>query len=56
MSSASRRLAPAEKKSPFTFLLTGKIGPDTGYRLTSSIAGLAAARKGGLDVRLVIAG
>jgi glycosyltransferase involved in cell wall biosynthesis len=26
------------------------------YRLTSSIAGLAAARKGGLDVRLVVAG
>ena len=46
----------AEKNSPFTFLLAGKIGPDTGYRLTSSIAGLAAARKGGLDVRLVIAG
>ena len=43
-------------KGPFTFLLTGKIGPATAYRLTSSIAGLAAARAGGLDVHLAIAG
>ena len=33
-----------------------KIGASTAYRLTSSIAGLAAARTRGLDVRLMIAG
>lgn len=42
--------------SPFTFLITGKFGRSTAYRLNSSIAGLAAAREGGLDVRLTIAG
>ena len=41
---------------PFTFLLTGKIDAAIGYRLTSSIAGIAAARRGGLDVRLKVAG
>ncbi len=44
------------RSRPFTFLVTGKIGASTAYRLTSSIEGFAAARKGGLDVRLVIAG
>lgn len=43
-------------RRPFTFLLTGTIGPSTAYRLTSSIEGLAAARRGGLDARLTIAG
>jgi len=43
-------------QGPFTFLLTGKIGASTAYRLTSSIEGLAAARAGGLDVHLKIAG
>ena len=42
--------------TPFTFLITGKFDKAMGYRLTSSIAGVAAARKGGLDVRLVVAG
>src|SRR5262249_56406367 len=41
---------------PFTFLVTGTIGRWTDYRLISSIEGLAAARNGGLDVRLTIAG
>ncbi|MGN6573789.1 MAG: glycosyltransferase family 4 protein [Pseudolabrys sp.] len=41
---------------PFRFLLTGKFSASTAYRLTSSIAGLAAARAGGLDVSLIIAG
>ncbi|MDI1345178.1 MAG: glycosyltransferase family 4 protein [Pseudolabrys sp.] len=44
------------KPGPFTFLATGKFGASTAYRLSSSIAGLAAARAGGLDVRLTIAG
>jgi glycosyltransferase involved in cell wall biosynthesis len=48
--------ADAAQQRPFTFLVTGKIGPSTAYRLTSSVAGLAAARSGGLDVRLTIAG
>jgi glycosyltransferase involved in cell wall biosynthesis len=47
---------PREPKRPYTFLLTGKIGRATAYRLMSSVAGLAEARKGGLNVRLVIAG
>jgi glycosyltransferase involved in cell wall biosynthesis len=46
----------APRQGHFTFLVTGKFGPSTAYRLTSSIAGLAAARAGGLDVRLQIAG
>ncbi len=48
--------APIAASRPFTFLVTGKIGPSTAYRLTSSIAGFAAARANGLDVRLRIAG
>lgn len=44
------------KPGPFTFLATGKFGRSTAYRLSSSIAGLAAARAGGLDVRLTVAG
>ncbi len=50
---------PANNESErrlFTFLATGKFGATTAYRLSSSIAGLAAARAGGLDVRLTIAG
>ena len=46
----------ASARRPFRFLVTGKIGPSTAYRLTSSIAGLAAARSAGLDVHLTIAG
>lgn len=41
---------------PFTLLLSGKIGTSTSYRLTSSIDGLAAARKCGIDAALTIAG
>lgn len=44
------------KPGSFVFLASGKFGSSTAYRLHSSIAGLAAAREGGLDVRLVIAG
>ena len=40
----------------FTFLASGKFGPSMSYRLRSSIAGLAAARAGGLNVRLEVAG
>jgi glycosyltransferase involved in cell wall biosynthesis len=47
---------PSDAKAPFAFLITGKFGNWTAYRLTSSIDGLAAARKSGLDVRLCIAG
>lgn len=48
---------PAERTArQFTFLVTGKIGPATAYRLYASIEGIAAARKGGLDVRLAVAG
>ena len=41
---------------PFTFLITGKIGRHLGYRLESTIEGLAFARRAGLDARLNIAG
>lgn len=50
---------PANSRHPsasFMFLATGKFGRSTAYRLISSIAGLAAARTGGLDVRLTVAG
>lgn len=52
------RFAPVSENSsrPFTFLVTGKIGRHLGYRLASTIAGLAAARSSGLDARLTIAG
>lgn len=43
-------------RRPFIFLVTGKFGPATAYRVDASIQGLAAARKGGLDVRLLVAG
>ena len=50
--------APSKSVSgfPYTFLVTGKFGETTAYRLSSSVAGLAAARRGGLDIRLTIAG
>lgn len=49
--------APQQKSdAPFTFLATGKFDLAIGYRLMSSIAGIAAARRGGLDVRLTVAG
>ena len=50
---------PAREKPegrPFTFLVTGKIVRSTRYRLSSAVQGVAAARRGGLDVRLAIAG
>ena len=47
--------APREG-GPFVLLVTGKIGRSTAYRLASSIEGVAAARQGGLDVVLQIAG
>lgn len=52
------RFAPAATRParPFTFLVTGKIGRHLGYRLESTIGGLASARASGLDARLVIAG
>jgi glycosyltransferase involved in cell wall biosynthesis len=51
--------APAAERlvgAPFTFVITGKFDKAMSYRLRSSIAGLAAARQGGLDVQLVVAG
>ena len=56
VSGAVSAAGAAAAARPFNFLLTGKIGPGTGYRLLSSIEGLAAARRGGLDVRLTVAG
>lgn len=52
------RFAPVEghRVQPFTFLVTGKIGRHLGYRLDSTIGGLAIARAAGLDARLMIAG
>lgn len=44
------------KERPFTFLLSGKIGKHLGYRVDSTFAGLAYARRAGLDARLIIAG
>jgi glycosyltransferase involved in cell wall biosynthesis len=46
----------AAQNRPFTFLVTGKFGASTAYRLSSSIAGLVAARAAGLDVLLRVAG
>lgn len=43
-------------KGPVHFLLTGKIGAHLAYRLESTIAGLAHARKAGLDADLTISG
>lgn len=48
--------AASRADAPFTFVTTGKFDTAMGYRLTSAIDGLAAARRGGLDVRLDIAG
>ncbi len=52
------RFAPAAARAerPFTLVLTGKIGRHLAYRLESTIAGLAHARKHGLEAELVIAG
>jgi glycosyltransferase involved in cell wall biosynthesis len=53
------RFRPAARKNQaasFTFLITGKIGDHLGYRLDSTIAGLARARSEGLDAQLRIAG
>lgn len=47
---------PDRTDHPFTFLLTGKIDTHLGYRLESTIEGLALARCAGLDARLNIAG
>jgi len=50
---------PAEQRAsrrPFTFLVTGRISASTAHRLKSSVAGLAAAREGGLDCALKVAG
>jgi glycosyltransferase involved in cell wall biosynthesis len=47
---------PEPQRRPFTFLMSGKIVRSTRYRLASAIEAIASARKGGLDVRLVIAG
>jgi len=49
---------PTESRSSqsFRFLVTGKIGKHLGYRLGSTIEGLARARKLGLDAKLIIAG
>lgn len=54
----TRRFCPAETRGerPFTFLLTGKIDAHLVHRLHSTLAGLAQARKRGLEARLVIAG
>ena len=48
--------ATSRNDRPFTFLLTGKIDSHLGYRLASTMEGLALARRAGLDARLNIAG
>jgi glycosyltransferase involved in cell wall biosynthesis len=49
--------APEQRnRSPFTFLVTGRISRSTAHRLFSSVQGLAMARRGGLDVAMIIAG
>jgi glycosyltransferase involved in cell wall biosynthesis len=53
------QFTPRERRSddrPFTFLVTGRISSATAHRLKSSVAGLAAARRGGLDCALQVAG
>jgi glycosyltransferase involved in cell wall biosynthesis len=52
------RFSPSDSRPerPFTFLATGKFGDDLFYRIDATLAGLAAARAGGLDARLHIAG
>lgn len=53
------RFSPSEQhrdRGPLIILLTGKIMPAVGYRVSSAVAGVAAARKGGLDAVLRIAG
>jgi glycosyltransferase involved in cell wall biosynthesis len=55
----TERFAPAPKprhSGPFVVLVTGKIGRSTAYRLGSSIDGVAAARRGGLEVVMRFAG
>jgi len=48
--------ASSRAPGPFRLLLTGKIGPTTGYRLLNSIEALARARKGGIEADLLVAG
>jgi glycosyltransferase involved in cell wall biosynthesis len=53
------RFTPAATRPagrPFRFLVTGRISASTAHRLKSSVAGLATARKGGLDCALQVAG
>jgi glycosyltransferase involved in cell wall biosynthesis len=53
------RFAPApdrKRDSPFTILIAGKMAASMGYSLMAAIEGIAAARAGGLDVRLHMAG
>jgi len=53
------RFTPATGDRPagrFRFLMTGKFGASTAYRIASSIDGIAEARRGGLDVSLQVAG
>jgi glycosyltransferase involved in cell wall biosynthesis len=53
------RFQPVEalgEARPFTFLLTGKIDTHLFYRIEASLRGLAAARAGGLDAHLRLAG
>ena len=42
--------------TPFFFLITGRIGRHLSYRLESTMAGLAQARRAGLDAQLIISG
>ena len=41
---------------PFVFLVAGKVQAHQGFRIEAPLRGLAAARKQGLDARLVVAG
>lgn len=50
-----RQSVPASR-SPYTFLVTGKIGNHLAYRLENTLAALRRARDDGLDARLLVAG
>ena len=50
------RQSVLESRSPYTFLVTGKIGNHLAYRLENTLYALRCARTDGLDARLLVAG
>ncbi|MBF0285413.1 MAG: glycosyltransferase family 4 protein [Magnetococcales bacterium] len=45
-----------QPRSPYVFLLTGKIDAHLAYRVETTMRGLAKARRQGLEARLIVAG